>query len=110
MVGIYILNNMCTRAPPPPFPSPPHTDPSAEETEVKSESQVYVDSRSYVVLEVALEKPLIPKRPASVLAERWARKYCMNEALLLYSESVCEKCEKSDTVSVYSQARPFELD
>ncbi|XP_064394779.1 cilia- and flagella-associated protein 70-like isoform X2 [Halichondria panicea] len=38
--------------------------------EVKSEAHAYVDCKSYVVLEIALEKPLIPKRPTSVLAER----------------------------------------
>ena len=42
----------------------------AGEGEGKSESHVYVDARSYLFLEVEMHRPLIPKRPASVLAER----------------------------------------
>ncbi len=45
--------------------------------EVKSEAHAYVDCKSYVVLEIALEKPLIPKRPTSVLAERCVCVLCM---------------------------------
>lgn len=41
-----------------------------EDLEAKSEADVYVDNKSYVVLEIILEKPLIPKRPTSALAER----------------------------------------
>ena len=42
----------------------------ATEGEGKSESHVYVEARSYLFLEVEMHHPLIPKRPASVLAER----------------------------------------
>ena len=45
-------------------------DSNGEGGEAKSEAHVYVDASSYVVLEIELEKPLIPKRPSSVLAER----------------------------------------
>ncbi len=41
-----------------------------EDGEAKGEAHIYVDCKSYVVLEIALEKPLIPKRPTSVLADR----------------------------------------
>ena len=45
-------------------------DSSGEGGEARSEAHVYVDANTYVVLEIELEKPLIPKRPVSVLAER----------------------------------------
>ena len=38
--------------------------------EVKSEGCAYVEAGSYVFLEIELHKPLIPKRPPSVLAQR----------------------------------------
>ena len=41
-----------------------------EGAESKSEAQAYVDAKTYVYLEIELHRPLIPKRPASVLAER----------------------------------------
>ena len=34
------------------------------------EAQVYVDAKTYVYLEIELQRPLIPRRPASVLAQR----------------------------------------
>ena len=37
--------------------------------ETKSEAHAYVEARSYVYLELELHRPLVPKRPASVLAE-----------------------------------------
>ena len=39
--------------------------------EVPKEAQVYVDAKTYVYLEIELQRPLIPKRPASVLAQRY---------------------------------------
>ena len=39
-------------------------------TEVPKEGQVYVDAKTYVYLEIELQRPLIPRRPASVLAQR----------------------------------------
>ena len=39
--------------------------------EVPREAQVYVDAKTYVYLEIELHRALIPKRPASVLAERY---------------------------------------
>lgn len=38
--------------------------------EVPKEAQVYVDAKTYVYLEIELQRPLIPRRPASVLAQR----------------------------------------
>ena len=38
--------------------------------EGKSEAHAFVEAMSYVYLEIELERALIPKRPASVLAER----------------------------------------
>ena len=40
------------------------------EGEKKTEAHVYVEARTYVYLEIELKNPLIPKRPASVLAQR----------------------------------------
>uniref|UniRef100_A0AAR2JS08 Cilia and flagella associated protein 70 n=1 Tax=Pygocentrus nattereri TaxID=42514 RepID=A0AAR2JS08_PYGNA len=44
------------------------------QTSVKSNfchiCQMYADSRSYIVIEIALEKPLVPKRPPEELAKR----------------------------------------
>ncbi|XP_036445879.1 cilia- and flagella-associated protein 70 [Colossoma macropomum] len=40
------------------------------ETQVNAEGQMYTDSRSYIVIEIALEKPLVPKRRPEELAER----------------------------------------
>ena len=49
-----------------------------EGVEVPRESQIYVDAKTYVYLEIELHRPLIPKRPASVLAERYmnCHAYC----------------------------------
>ena len=38
--------------------------------EDKHEGQVYLDNKTYILLEIQLAKPLIPKRPVSVIAER----------------------------------------
>uniref|UniRef100_A0AAR2L6Z2 Cilia and flagella associated protein 70 n=1 Tax=Pygocentrus nattereri TaxID=42514 RepID=A0AAR2L6Z2_PYGNA len=40
------------------------------EPQVNAEGQMYADSRSYIVIEIALEKPLVPKRPPEELAKR----------------------------------------
>jgi hypothetical protein len=39
--------------------------------ELPKEAQVYVDAKTYVYLEIELQRPLIPRRPASVLAQRF---------------------------------------
>ena len=39
--------------------------------EVPKEAQVYVDAKTYVYLEIELQRPLVPRRPASVLAQRY---------------------------------------
>ena len=38
--------------------------------EDKHEGQVYLDNKTYILLEIQLAKPLIPKRPVSVIAKR----------------------------------------
>lgn len=43
---------------------------TAVESKETAEGQEYRDSRTYVLLEVTLQKPLIPRRTAAVLAER----------------------------------------
>ena len=43
---------------------------TAVESKEMAEGQEYRDSRTYVLLEVSLQKPLIPRRTAAVLAER----------------------------------------
>ena len=48
----------------------PDRDGGGEGGEVKSEGCAYVEAGSYVFLEIELHKPLIPKRPPSVLAQR----------------------------------------
>ncbi|KAI4878195.1 hypothetical protein NFI96_018270, partial [Prochilodus magdalenae] len=40
------------------------------EPKVNAEGQMYADSGSYIVIEIALEKPLVPKRPPEELARR----------------------------------------
>ncbi|XP_067278948.1 cilia- and flagella-associated protein 70 [Pseudorasbora parva] len=40
------------------------------EPQVNTEGQMYDDSRSYIIIEIALEKPLVPKRPPEELAKR----------------------------------------
>ena len=42
-----------------------------EGAELPREAQVYVDAKTYVYLEIELYRPLIAKRPASVLAQRY---------------------------------------
>ncbi|XP_073721083.1 cilia- and flagella-associated protein 70-like isoform X2 [Misgurnus anguillicaudatus] len=50
---------------------PAQTDsPPDMEVQVNMEGQMYAESRSYIVIEIALEKPLVPKRPPEVLAKR----------------------------------------
>ena len=48
----------------------PNQEGGGEGGEVKSEGCAYVEAGSYVFLEIELHKPLIPKRPPSVLAQR----------------------------------------
>ncbi|XP_030645563.1 cilia- and flagella-associated protein 70 [Chanos chanos] len=40
------------------------------EPQVNVEGQMYADSKSYIIIEIALEKPLVPKRPPEELAKR----------------------------------------
>ncbi|XP_026771916.3 cilia- and flagella-associated protein 70 isoform X1 [Pangasianodon hypophthalmus] len=40
------------------------------ELQVNAEAQMYADSRSYIIIEIALEKPLVPKRQPEELARR----------------------------------------
>ncbi|KAM9457661.1 cilia- and flagella-associated protein 70 [Clarias gariepinus] len=40
------------------------------EVQVNTEAQMYADSRSYIIIEIALEKPLVPKRQPEELARR----------------------------------------
>lgn len=40
------------------------------ETQVNTDGQMYDDSRSYIIIEIAMEKPLVPKRPPEELAKR----------------------------------------
>ncbi|XP_043090031.1 cilia- and flagella-associated protein 70 [Puntigrus tetrazona] len=43
---------------------------SGLEPQVNTEGQMYADSRSYIIIEIAVEKPLSPKRPTEELAKR----------------------------------------
>lgn len=50
---------------------PDQTDSLADmKAQVNTEGQMYADSRSYIVIDIALEKPLVPKRPPEELAKR----------------------------------------
>ncbi|XP_051987300.1 cilia- and flagella-associated protein 70 isoform X2 [Xyrauchen texanus] len=50
---------------------PAQTDSQADlEVQVNAEGQMYLDSKSYFVVEISLEKPLVPKRPPEELAKR----------------------------------------
>ncbi|XP_051569231.1 cilia- and flagella-associated protein 70 [Myxocyprinus asiaticus] len=50
---------------------PAQTDSQADlEVQVNTEGEMYVDSKSYFVVEISLEKPLVPKRPPEELAKR----------------------------------------
>ncbi|XP_062387360.1 cilia- and flagella-associated protein 70 isoform X3 [Sardina pilchardus] len=40
------------------------------EPQINTEGQMYADSKSYIVIEIALDKPLVPKRPPVELAKR----------------------------------------
>ncbi|KAL2101966.1 hypothetical protein ACEWY4_003727 [Coilia grayii] len=40
------------------------------EPQVNTEGQMYADSKTYLVIEIALDKPLVPKRPPEELAKR----------------------------------------
>ncbi|KAM3868524.1 cilia- and flagella-associated protein 70 [Diretmus argenteus] len=40
------------------------------EPQVTTEGQMYVDARTYIIIEIALEKPLVPKRPPEELPKR----------------------------------------
>uniref|UniRef100_A0A8C1UA43 Cilia and flagella associated protein 70 n=1 Tax=Cyprinus carpio TaxID=7962 RepID=A0A8C1UA43_CYPCA len=43
---------------------------SGLEPQLNTEGQMYADSRSYIIIEIAVEKPLAPKRPPEELAKR----------------------------------------
>lgn len=36
-------------------------------------AQMYEDAKTYIVIEIALDKPLVPKRPPEELAKRWSQ-------------------------------------
>ncbi|KAK0151316.1 Cilia- and flagella-associated protein 70 [Merluccius polli] len=40
------------------------------EPQVNAEGQMYVDAKTYIVMEITLEKPLVPKRPPAELATK----------------------------------------
>ncbi|XP_063048608.1 cilia- and flagella-associated protein 70 [Engraulis encrasicolus] len=40
------------------------------EPQVNTEGQMYEDAKTYIVIEIALDKPLVPKRPPEELAKR----------------------------------------
>ena len=42
----------------------------AQIQETKSEAHAYLDSKSYLYVEIEFQNPLIPKRPTSILAQR----------------------------------------
>ena len=44
--------------------------------EVPKEAHIYVNAKTYVYLEIELQRPLIPRRPASVLAQRYVISAC----------------------------------
>ena len=43
------------------------------QVEVNVEGQQYVEAKSYIMIEIVLRKPLVPKRPP----EELARRYCI---------------------------------
>ena len=51
---------------PPPLDSAPTT-----QTEEKKEGVAYEQARTYLWVEVELQKPLVPRRPLSSLAQQW---------------------------------------
>ena len=63
---------------------------SGEGGEVPKEAQVYVDAKTYVYLEIELHRPLIPRRPASVLAERYTSIYstCVHACSFSFKRSL----------------------
>ena len=52
----------------------------------RPEGQIYADARSYLLLEIELSKPLVPKKPASVIANRFVRlvSFLNNDYLIAY--------------------------
>ena len=38
---------------------------------VNAEGQQFVESKSYLIIEINLYRPLVPKRPAEELAKKW---------------------------------------
>nr|XP_009297486.1 cilia- and flagella-associated protein 70 isoform X2 [Danio rerio] len=43
---------------------------NGQEQQVNTEGQMYADSRSYIIIDIFVEKPLVPKRPPEELAKR----------------------------------------
>ena len=39
---------------------------------VNAEGQMFADAKSYVIIEICLDRPLVPKREAEELAKRFA--------------------------------------
>ena len=66
--------------------------------EPKLEGHIYVEARSYLLLEMKLAKPLVPKRPASVIASRWVGLFSSFEKCSIYVE---------DTIDTYIPTTMF---
>ena len=49
-------------------------DNESEKSDPNSESQQYVDFKSFIVLDIKLDKPIIPRKPFDVLAKRYIDK------------------------------------
>ena len=43
----------------------------SEKAEPNSESQQYLDAKSFIMLEIKLDKPIIPRKPFELLAKRY---------------------------------------
>ena len=42
----------------------------SERADPNAESQQYLDSKSFIMIEIKLDKPIIPRKPFEVLAKR----------------------------------------
>ena len=60
--------------------------------EPKLEGHIYVEARSYLLLEMKLAKPLVPKRPASVIANRWVKLFSYFEKYSVYMQNTINTC------------------
>ena len=66
-----VLTDLCDHTPQPSAVKASDTGSEGQPEVVNAEGQQYTESKAYVMLEINLQRPLVPKRPPEELAKRY---------------------------------------